>query len=508
MAPTRYIVLIDAGSTGSRLSIFRSPYIGAEPPWARLGINQIFEGAKSQHEIGTCGGGIHCAITGQDVKAHLGPILDAAVNHLRPLGGADASTPDNTVIYLLATAGMRNLGREHVARYDYVLHHAGEFIRSYSLYFRFHTTNIRTIPGQQEGLFVWTYLNYGRPDDQGNTTAVLEMGGASHQFAYAVQDNLDPHALSVCTNIPAIRSQNRKENVYARSWDEFGVDAYNNLFVKQLVGYENPCLPTGQKVKAKNGVEHTGKADFKLCREIATNVYEGFEFPALPNSPNITSFEALSNYWHTYEFFSQRHGAGYIASNPYNAAAFNAAVLGYCNESWDNVKEWVGTLPYASDEYTQRHCLLAATLLHILKDAPKPVSMRKSEPWTWGAAALIANNRGLKLCHDDEQELPLFLAPQPWHAGKNGSLAEIPPTFPPHAFVQPALIIRTPSIPLWAYLSFAAALMLIGRLVVQRYHAKALGKICLPDMESASGAKGDMKDLAGTVQGLEGFYKD
>ena len=405
---------------------------------------------------------------------------------------------------------MRNLGRENATRHDYVLHHAREFIRSYSVHFRFHTTNIRTIPGQQEGLFLWTYLNYGRPDGQRNTTAVLEMGGASHQFAYEVQDNWDPDARFVCTNRPASGAQNRKENVYARSWDDFGVDAYNNLFVKQLVGYENPCLPTGQKVKAKNGVENTGKADFEYCRKIATIVYEGFKFPALPDSPIINSFEALSNYWHTYEFFSKRVGAGYKASDPYNAAAFNAAVLGYCNESWDNVKEWVGTLPHASDEYTQRHCLIAATLLHILGDAPKSVSMKKSEPWTWGAAALIANHRGLKLCHDDEQELPPFLPPQPWQVGNgnlNVSLAQILPTFTPHAS-QPATIVPAPSVPLWAYLSFAAALMFIGRLLVQRSRAKAVGKISLPDLENASGAKGDMKDFAGTVQGLEGFCKD
>ena len=411
------------------------------------------------------------------------------------------------------------MGRGELARYDDVLRHACELIRSYSVHFKFHPTNIRTIPGQQEGLFVWTYLNYGRPDDEGGARAVLEMGGASHQLAHKVKDNsVDPHALSICTNRRG--SPNRKEKVYARSWDEFGVEAYNNMFVeqldKQLDKGINPCLPTGQEVEAKNGVKHIGEANFALCREIATHIYKDvFEFPALPDSPTISRFEALSNYYHTYEFFSKRVGAGYIAADPYNATAFNAAVLGYCDESWDNVKEWVGTLPHITDEFTQRHCLIAAALLHILGDAPKPVpkavSMKKSEPSTWGAAALIANHGALKLCHDDEQELPPFLPPQPWQVGNGNldvSLAQIPPTFTPHAPMQHGFIMPAPSVPLWAYLSFAAALMLIGRLLVQRSRAKAPGKISLPDLENASGAKGDMKDLAGTVQGLEGFYKD
>ena len=405
---------------------------------------------------------------------------------------------------------MRNLGRKELARYDDVLHHACELIRSYSVHFKFHTTNIRTIPGQQEGLFVWTYLNYGHPDGQGGTRAVMEMGGASHQFAHKVQDDsVDPHVLSICTNRRG--SPNRKEKVYARSWDDFGVDAYNNLFVEQLDNGINPCLPTGQEVEAKNGVKHIGEANFTLCREIATRIYnDAFEFPALPDLPTINRFEALSNYYHTYEFFSKRVGAGYIAADPYNATAFNAAVSEYCNESWDNVKEWVHTLPHTSDEFTQRHCLIAATLLHIFSNAPKSVSMKKSEPWTWGAAALIANHGGLKLCHDDEQELPLFLPPQPWLVGNgnlNVSLAQILPTFTPHA-PQPATIVPAPSVPLWAYLSFAAALMFISRLLVQRSRVKTLGKFFLSDLENASGVKGDMKDLAGTVQGLEGLCKD
>ena len=103
------------------------------------------------------------------------------------------------------------------------------------------------------------------------------------------------------------------------------------------------------------------------------------------------------------------------------------------------------------------------------------------------------------------------LPPQPWQVGNgnlNVSLAQILPTFTPHAPVQPGFIMPAPSVPLWAYLSFAAALMFIGCLLVQRSRAKGPGKISLPDLENASGVKGDMKDLAGTVQGLEGFYKD
>ena len=346
--------------------------------------------------------------------------------------------------------------------------------------------------------------------------AVLEMGGASLQYANTVEDDSnDPHARIICTDK---RVPIRRENVYARSWDSLGADAYNNWMVDHLPVVEddprnNPCLPTGQVVTAQNGVQSIGTGNFAACRELATEIYNHFEFPVLPlNVPTTDQFEALSNYWFTYHFFSTRPpGVVYHPDNPYIPATFNSVVMAYCNNNWAVEEQWAGAIDPA---FTQRYCLIAAAMLNTLGHAPiqnmRPIIMRKSLPWTWGAAALIANHEGLKLCPDDAEELPEFPVPDPLvgDGNLNVSLAHIPPTFTPHALVQPALIVSAPSVPLWAYLSFAAALVFIGRLLVQRYRAKALGKISLPDMESASGVKGDMKDLGGTVQGLEGFYKD
>ena len=407
---------------------------------------------------------------------------------------------------------MRNLGQNNPDNHDFVLDRVRNFISErYEDYFTFNPTNIRTITGQQEGWLAWTYLNYGRRENQYRPMAVLEMGGASLQYANTVED--DPHARVICTNKGGPL---REENVYARSWDTLGADAYNNWMVDHLPVVvanprNNPCLPTGQAVTAQNGVQSVGTGNFAACRELATAIYNHFQFPALPlNVPTTDQFEALSNYWFTYHFFSTRPpGNVYNPLGPYIPETFNAVVGQYCNNDWANEEGWAGAILPA---FTQRHCLIAAAMLNTLGHEPidnmRPIIIRRSLPWTWGAAALIANHGGLKLCPTDEQELPPFLPPQPLVGNLNVSLAQIPPTFTPHALVQPAIIVPAPSVPLWAYLSFAAALVFIGRLLVQRYRAKALGKISLPDMESALGVKGDMRDLGGAVQDLEGFYKD
>ena len=410
---------------------------------------------------------------------------------------------------------MRNLRGSNLDNYETVLGRVREFIQTYENRFTVIPTNIRTIPGQQEALFAWTYLNYGRRDHQYDPMAVLEMGGASLQYAYAVEDNsTDAHARFICT-----RGSIRREKVYARSWDTLGADAFNDFMVNKLreeqnnrtpnnrIRLRNPCLPTGQLIPFQNG---TG--NFADCRARATQIYTHFGVPALDSpgliSPATDRFLALSNFYYTYDFFTN-HGAGYDGGRPYDPARFKEAVEQYCENPWDP-NGWARNIPVM---FTKRHCLTAAALLHSLGDAPNDdmlkVIINKELSWTWGAAALIANHAGLKLCPNDA-ELPEFPVQEPLvgDGNLNVSLAQIPPTPTPHALVQPALIVSAPSVPLWAYLSFAAALVFIGRLLVQRYRAKALGKISLPDMESASGVKGDMKDLGGTVQGLEGFYKD
>jgi hypothetical protein len=160
--------------------------------------------------------------------------------------------------------------------------------------------------------------------------------------------------------------------------------------------------------------------------------------------------------------------------------------------------------------YTETMCLNAAWMMVSFMDVATPIYFTKGVAWTHGAAALIANHDGLRLCPDAD-ELPQYHPLGFLDGDFNASFVRIPQSLPAPAQLHAAPVVATPSVILWAYFLFAVALVFIGRLLVQRSRAKAHGKIHLPDLEENApgvGAKENMQDLSGTVLGAERFYKD
>jgi hypothetical protein len=185
---------------------------------------------------------------------------------------------------------------------------------------------------------------------------------------------------------------------------------------------------------------------------------------------------------------------------------FEAAVQIYCGGNWNRAN---------SDNYTSTMCLNAAWMLVSFEGAARSIYFTSTVAWTHGAAALIANHGGLKLCPGaNESELEQFYPNnRPRDGIINVSSVHIPQTLslPAPAQLHAAPVTGTPSVTWWVYLPFAVALMFISRLLVRRSRAKAYGKIHLQDLEENApgvGAKGDMQDLAGSVLRSEGFYKD
>ena len=514
-----YIVIIDSGSSSSRIFIYKIPGADNKAKNRRLGVGRLFGPHVTTAQVPSCGklqhlpspiriidaiffsgSGIHCARTGPQMRAHLNPILRWANQHLVTLG----ATRQNTAIYLLATGGMRSLA---VDDYDNVLRRARAVIQGFpSPCFTYHPTNIRTITGQQEGLFAWIYQNYGWDRVGGPRGGSLEMGGASVQYAYTVPRDapIPPNRIvSICSN-PDNRTF--RQDVYSQSWEGLGSNSLNDDLVQLLSETNcpnqrcnNPCLPNGMPY-TRNDVRTVGTGDFAACFAFASSKHKDQGLPTLAPLGNDTEvFRAISSFYWTHRFFNTSHAF-------YNADKFEAAVQIYCGDNWN------GTNP---DEYTPTMCLNAAWMLVSFEGAAKSIFFTNGVAWTHGAAALIANHAGLKLCPGtNESELEQFYPnSRPRDGIINASSVHIPQTLSLPAPVQlhAAPVTGTPSVTLWAYLPFAVALMFISRFLVRRSRAKAYGKIHLPDLEENTpsvGAKGDMQDLAGSVLRSEGFYKD
>lgn len=436
--------------------------------------------------------GLHCVQTVDELERHLFSILHPAHKYLEQLG----ATADNTALYLLATTGMRGLALNDQNLYYNVLGHARAVIQGFpDRRFAYQPTNIRTLTGQQEGWFAWIFHNYGLQRG-GNPKGSLEMGGASLQYTYTVPDdtpNVNGHIAPICTDIidPTFHP-----NVYSRTWEGLGADLLNNALVKSLNHTsncpnqvcKNPCLPRNMPI-TRNGVQTVGTGNFVACKAFAASkafsaARNTEELPFLAPLSDVPSLEAIASYYNTYRspLFDSPLGV-------YNATEFGTRVENFCGADWNHAPP---------DPYTGLMCLNAAWILVSFEKARMQISFTRGN-WNDGAAALIVNHGGLKLC-PEEDELQQFDPDSPRLYGKfNESFDHIPQNLP-----LPAVpVAATPLVTLWGYLPFVMGLLFISGLLVQRYRAKAHGKVHLVDLEG--------ERTGGCVRSCwdrPGFYKD
>lgn len=212
MDQLRWGIIFDAGSTGSRVHIYRFRLDDAQP--APVLEDEIFVEVKPG--LSAFAGGVgHDASTrepGASAADGVGP--DAAAESLRPLmelcleqipAAAHARTP----ISLRATAGLRLLGADAS---ESILASIRRLFASYP--FPFSATDVEVMGGSEEGVFAWLTVNYltgmlreqrahehahadatqdaaqqqsalgPAPCDHPPTAAILDLGGASTQIVF------------------------------------------------------------------------------------------------------------------------------------------------------------------------------------------------------------------------------------------------------------------------------------------------------------------------------------
>ncbi|GAD98183.1 hypothetical protein PVAR5_6874 [Paecilomyces variotii No. 5] len=368
MGKWRYGVILDAGSSGTRVHVYR---------W--LDNNKVRKEAdpkrlKSLPEIKTkeqWTKKIHPGVSSFATKIdQVGPEhLESLLQHALAVVPADAVR--ETPIFLLATAGMRLL--PNVER-QLLLDRICSYTRSNSDFLLPDCgLHIQVIPGETEGLYGWIATNYllgsfDAPDkhDHGkshSTYGFLDMGGASAQIAFAPNaTEAEKHA----NDLKLLRLRNadgssQEHKVFVTSWLEYGVHEARNRYIKHLreaSGEEikelpDPCLPSGlrttldgQIIPADSSPEvhllGTGKFDeclrqtYPLLDKDAPCPDEpcllhGIHVPAIDF--DVNHFVGISEYWHTtHEIFE----AGY-KDKAYDFNTYQQRVQEFCSQDWDSV---------------------------------------------------------------------------------------------------------------------------------------------------------------------------
>eukprot|EP00171_Calliarthron_tuberculosum_P012937 IDg12937t1 len=247
-----YGLMIDAGSTGSRIHtfsfrkdnmrLFREDFLGIKPGLSSF-VENPAEGARS-----------------------LEPLLERARSIV------PASQRALTPVFLRATAGLRAVG---VSRAEKIL----EEVRTYLARSGFRFDGIpwaSVMGGSDEGVFSWITVNYLLARTSAATVGTLEMGGGSAQIAFV------PNHPSELGNSCAPKLINRRfadanVGLYAKSDLGFGLQKARAVtlaaFERDTILTNNQCANRGSIVNVKVPFDNTGRTvkmggsgDFAKCR--------------------------------------------------------------------------------------------------------------------------------------------------------------------------------------------------------------------------------------------------
>ncbi|KAJ5893642.1 hypothetical protein N7495_005333 [Penicillium taxi] len=415
MGKWRYGVVLDAGSSGTRVHVYR---------WLRNTVARKYahpDELKSLPEIKTKEDWvkkIHPGVSSfADRPESVGSEhLEELLQHAKSI--VPKEDAKDTPIFLLATAGMRLLGNvDRQMLLDQICSYARtntEFLLPDC------SAHIQVIPGVTEGLYGWIATNYlmGTFDwpekhDHGkghSTYGFLDMGGASAQIAFAPNaTETEKHA----NDLTLLRLRNidgsvQEHRVFVTSWLEFGVNEARRRYLEALQSATNPyirelpdpCLPEGRRTTLDgkeifgNDVESfligTGRFDeclrqtFPLLDKNAPCadhpcLLHGIHVPAIDF--DVNHFIGISEYWHTtHEIFEM----GY-KEKAYDFNTYQQRVQTFCSQDWHSIETGIDDHTWGKKitrERASEICFKSSWIINMLHDGIGIPRVGLEETWS------------------------------------------------------------------------------------------------------------------------------
>ncbi|KAE8441278.1 hypothetical protein EG329_005544 [Mollisiaceae sp. DMI_Dod_QoI] len=403
MGKWRWGVILDAGSSGTRVHVYR--WLNAARARQDAKSDDLLSLPKLQTKShytkkikpGVSTFGDHPGDVGPE---HLQELLDHALNIVPEIQVKD------TPIFLMATAGVRLL--EPVQQ--------KALLSEICSYAQKHTEfslpdcdlHIQVIPGETEGLYGWIAANYllggfDNPDQHNHgkghhTYGFLDMGGASAQIAFAPNSTeAEKHANDLkLLRMRTLNGDAAEYKVFTTTWLGFGVNQARERYVEALMDASytksahellDPCLPSGLKTtlqgKVTDGVASTdpvllGTGLFDECLrktyplldkdapcEDQPCLLHGQHVPAIDFEVN--HFVGVSEYWHTtHEVFEMTH-----KEKAYDFTAYQRMVKDFCSEEWDDISTNVVAEKWGKQvdaKTAQEVCFKASWLINVLHE--------------------------------------------------------------------------------------------------------------------------------------------
>ncbi|KAL9939415.1 hypothetical protein V8E36_001232 [Tilletia maclaganii] len=420
----KYAVIIDAGSSGSRMQV----YSWLDPKTERAERLRTGQDLKELPKVekGTW------PESGKDWQLKVEPGISSFHDHPKDLPqylktlfahAVDVIPPQalaSTPVYLLATAGMRLLpdAEQHA-----ILTTTCKYIRTHTPFIVGDaqcTEHVKVITGEEEGMLGWIAINYlmdgfkYRPNDplkheiglptgtHGRTTyGFLDMGGASMQIAFEpkeiqpADDNIFPVKLRMLDGTDVVH------NVFTVTFLGFGANQARKTYIDKLISnatssarppslpaststssaVPDPCLPPGLSIAApasSSSSKHSllGSGSFSSCMAAISPLLEkdaacsrppclfhGVHVPHIDFSVN--HFIGVSEYWYS---SNDVFGLGGL----YDFPKFQKAAEDFCATPWKDLSKSLkdGKIwgKQVTEDRLQNQCFKSAWLATVLHD--------------------------------------------------------------------------------------------------------------------------------------------
>jgi len=220
----RYIAVIDAGSSGSRIHLY-ARHRSSSGAQVRELLSERSGEALSSFDTAPAEAGVK----------GLQPLLNTLSTRLDQLG----VTRNEVHLHLLATAGMRRVEQRNPDAAAAIYAAA----RSSLTLTGMRVGRVETLSGQLEGAYAWVdvnYLNGSLSESGANPVGMVEVGGASAQIAYQTHR---PDA----EGVTALSVNGRTHYVVSISWLGLGQDEARRAMIQASRGLPapsgNPCYP-------------------------------------------------------------------------------------------------------------------------------------------------------------------------------------------------------------------------------------------------------------------------
>ncbi|XP_057949356.1 probable apyrase 6 isoform X2 [Malania oleifera] len=357
----RFGIVIDGGSTGTRIHVFEYGVDNGGP---------VFDFGK---------GGLVSMRVNPGLSAYAEDPEGAGKSLVELLEFGKGRVPKEhwgeTQVRLMATAGLRML---ELGVQERILDSCKRVLRSSGFMFRDNWASV--ITGSDEGIYAWAVANYALGTlggDPRQTTGIIELGGASAQVTFVSSEPMPPEYSH------SLRFGNVTYNLYSHSLLHFGQNvAFESLRDSLRSGDLKlyPCAPKGyshdleslnlspDSLAGRNDQPTIhARGNFTECRSASLMLlHKGKERCSYQNCylgstfvPKLRgNFLATENFFYTSKFFGLAPRA--------SLSDLMIAGQQFCEEDWSKLKRKFHSF---EEEDLLRYCFSSAYIVALLHDS-------------------------------------------------------------------------------------------------------------------------------------------